>query len=61
VKLDFDWDEDKAKANAKKHKIGFEEAKTVSALRFCKLFPMKNIQTKNSDLLISGVRRRVKS
>jgi uncharacterized protein len=27
--LDFEWDEDKAVANLKKHKISFEEAKTV--------------------------------
>ena len=27
--LDFDWDEDKATANVKKHGISFEEAKTV--------------------------------
>ena len=25
----FEWDEEKAKANLKKHKVGFEEAKTV--------------------------------
>lgn len=29
--LDFEWDEDKADANLKKHKISFEEAKTVFA------------------------------
>lgn len=28
-KLDFDWDEDKATANFKKHKVNFEEAKSV--------------------------------
>jgi uncharacterized DUF497 family protein len=27
--LDFEWDEDKAAANLKKHKISFDEAKTV--------------------------------
>lgn len=31
INLDFDWDEDKAIANLKKHKISFEEAKTVFA------------------------------
>lgn len=31
VDLDFEWDEDKAAANLKKHKISFEEAKTVFA------------------------------
>ena len=29
IDLDFDWDEDKAAANVKKHGISFEEAKTV--------------------------------
>ncbi len=31
IDLDFDWDEDKAIANLKKHKVSFEEAKTVFA------------------------------
>lgn len=29
MKLDFEWDEEKAKANLKKHRIGFDEATTV--------------------------------
>jgi uncharacterized protein len=29
--LEFEWDEDKADANLKKHNISFEEAKTVFA------------------------------
>lgn len=29
--LDFEWDEDKAAFNLKKHKVSFEEAKTVFA------------------------------
>lgn len=29
--LDFEWDEDKAAANYRKHKITFEQAKTVFA------------------------------
>ena len=29
IDLDFEWDEDKAAANVKKHGISFEEAKTV--------------------------------
>jgi len=29
MKLSFEWDEDKAKANLKKHKVGFDEAATV--------------------------------
>ncbi len=27
--MDFEWDEEKAKANLKKHKVSFEEAETV--------------------------------
>ena len=29
MELTFEWDENKAKANLKKHKVSFEEAKTV--------------------------------
>ena len=29
MKLSFEWDEEKAKANLKKHRVGFEEATTV--------------------------------
>ncbi len=29
MKLSFKWDEEKAKANLKKHRVGFDEATTV--------------------------------
>ena len=29
MRLIFEWDEDKAKANLKKHKVSFEEGKTI--------------------------------
>jgi len=29
MKLNFEWDEEKAKANLKKHRVSFEEATTV--------------------------------
>jgi uncharacterized DUF497 family protein len=29
MKLSFEWDEDKAKANLTKHRVGFDEAVTV--------------------------------
>jgi len=29
MKLNFEWDEEKAKANLKKHRVGFDEATTV--------------------------------
>lgn len=31
IELDFEWDEEKASANLKKHKVSFAEAKTVFA------------------------------
>ena len=29
MKLSFEWDEEKAKANLKKHRVGFDDATTV--------------------------------
>ena len=34
----FEWDDDKAKANLKKHKVGFDEASTVFADHLAKIF-----------------------
>jgi uncharacterized DUF497 family protein len=31
MKLSFEWDEEKAKANLKKHRVGFDEATSVFA------------------------------
>lgn len=31
IDLDFEWEEDKAAANLKKHNVSFQEAKTVFA------------------------------
>lgn len=37
--LTFEWDEEKAKANLRKHKVGFEEGKTVFNDPFLLTFP----------------------
>ena len=37
--MDFEWDEEKAKANLKKHKISFEEAATVFGDSLSSTFP----------------------
>ena len=37
--LHFEWDEAKAKANLKKHGVGFEEAKSVFLDDYAKLIP----------------------
>ncbi len=34
----FEWDDDKAKTNLKKHKVGFDEASTVFADHLAKIF-----------------------
>jgi hypothetical protein len=34
----FEWDDDKAKSNLKKHKVGFGEASSVFADRLAKIF-----------------------
>jgi len=39
MKLIFEWDEEKAKDNIQKHKISFEEAKTVFNDPFLLTFP----------------------
>jgi len=39
MRLIFDWDEVKAKANLKKHKVSFEEGKTIFNDPFLFTFP----------------------
>ena len=39
MSLTFEWDEEKAQANLRKHKVGFEEAKTVFNDPFLMTFP----------------------
>ena len=39
MKLIFEWDEDKAQTNLRKHKISFEEAKTIFNDPFLITFP----------------------
>jgi len=39
MKLDFEWNEEKAKVNLKNHKVSFDEAKTVFGDPFLQTFP----------------------
>jgi uncharacterized protein len=39
MRLAFEWDEEKARANLKNHQVGFEEAKTVFNDPFLWTFP----------------------
>jgi len=38
MSVKFEWDDDKAKANLKKHKVSFDEASTVFGDPFAKIF-----------------------
>ncbi len=39
MELTFEWDEDKARQNLKKHRVGFEEGKTIYNDPFLWTFP----------------------
>lgn len=39
MKLSFEWDDEKAKANFKKHRVGFDEATTVCTDPFSVTIP----------------------
>jgi len=52
MELLFEWDENKAKENLKKHKVSFEEAKTVFNDPFLITFP-DNEHSEMEDRFIS--------
>jgi len=47
MKLAFEWDEAKAKENLKKHKVGFDERKTIFNDPFLLTFP--DIDTSDTE------------
>ena len=55
MKLSFEWDEEKAKANLQKHRAGFNEATTFSPIPFQLSFMTLTIQRLNSGILTSVV------
>lgn len=52
MKFTFEWDEAKAKANFKKHKVNFEEGKTIFNDLFLFTFP-DNEHSKNEERYIN--------
>lgn len=52
MKLAFEWDEVKAKSNLKKHKVGFEEGKTIFNDPFLFTFP-DNAHSTNEERFIN--------
>ena len=47
MKLAFEWDEAKARENLKKHKVGFDEGKTIFNDPFLLTFP--DIDTSDAE------------
>jgi uncharacterized protein len=50
----FEWDDDKAKANVKKHKVSFDEASSVFADPFAKIFDDDEHSTEEIHEIIVG-------
>jgi hypothetical protein len=52
MKLTFEWDEVKSKVNLQKHKVSFEEGKTIFNDTFLFTFP-DNVHSSNEDRFIN--------
>jgi hypothetical protein len=52
MKLTFEWDEVKSKVNLQKHKVSFEEGKTIFNDPFLFTFP-DNVHSSNEDRFIN--------
>jgi uncharacterized protein len=50
----FEWDDDKAKANVKKHKVSFDEASSVFAEPLAKIFDDDKHSTEEIREIIVG-------
>jgi len=58
LKLTFEWHEEKARKNFQKHRVSFEEAKTVFNDPFLMTFPDPDHSKMNSDISISAFLQR---
>lgn len=58
--LRFEWDEDKAKSNLKKHKVSFEEAKTVFHDENARLIPDPEHSEEEDRFILMGLSTGVK-
>ena len=58
--LRFEWDEDKAKSNLKKHKVSFEEAKTVFYDENARLIPDPEHSEEEDRFILMGLSTGVK-
>ena len=55
MRLIFEWDEVKAKANLKKHKVSFEEGKTIFSDPFLFTFPNDKYSAGEERYINSGL------
>ena len=53
--LRFEWDEDKAKGNLRKHKVNFEEAKTVFYDENARLIPDPEHSEQEERFILMGM------
>lgn len=53
--LRFEWDEDKNRANERKHKVSFDEAKTVFYDENARLIPDPDHSEKEERFIIMGL------
>ena len=58
--LRFEWNEDKAKANLEKHKVSFEEAKTVFYDENARLIPDPEHSEQEERFILMGMSARLK-
>ena len=58
--LRFEWDEDKAKSNLKKHKVSFEEAKTAFYDENARLIPDPEHSEEEDRFILMGLSAGVK-
>jgi len=58
MELIFEWDEEKAKLNIKKHRVSFEEAKTVFDDPFLMTFPDEDHSVYENRFLNVGMSAR---
>jgi len=58
--LRFEWNEDKAKGNLRKHKVSFEEAKTVFYDENARLIPDPEHSEQEERFILMGMSTRLK-
>ena len=54
--LSIEWDEEKAKANLKNHRVSFEEATTVSVTHFQSPFLIQTVRRRSNGISTSATR-----